>query len=61
MDKSAEGLWRIVTHKPMQDCPLENCGGNVKQYKGCKTPIPLLHMHQSSMWFCNMGNMERLP
>ena len=40
MDKSAEGPWRIVTHKPMQDCPLENCGGNVKQYKGCKTPIP---------------------
>jgi hypothetical protein len=25
----------------MEKCPLENCNGNVKQFGGCNTPIPL--------------------
>lgn len=41
MNQSTEGPWRIVTDTPMEKCPLENCSGNVKQFGGCNTPIPL--------------------
>lgn len=41
MHQSIEGPWRIVTHPLKGECPLENCSGNVKQFGGCNTPIPL--------------------